>query len=282
MVGLSRRTLFATITSFLSLTLLIHLNQKNIISLSVVTHMTPTSKLTEPSTWYFPSSPTVNTMGFEWADAERQTPTSVYKSSTIDSPSDIIYQSPSYTYSETASNNYPDIVYQNVGTTQSYDSQPAPIDYIPQYTRIWNSQEEMSDPSSDTIPQMIGSTVNARARTGHRGQAMQSARTQALYSVFDAPAHSRLDSIQAELDALKDPSDLPHRRVAPAPVASRGHPPAKATDAWSWPVPGVCLSSFARARCMRIYQNYRSILWLTKLPSRFHSMRQAPHPHKIR
>ncbi len=178
---------------------------------SIEQRRSKTDTLAQPSTWYMPGNPKVNSMGFEWADAQRQSPTSIYTSSTSDAPANIIYQSPSYSYSENGQENAqaPDTIYQSIGTTQSYNSQPISNDYIPQYTRIWNSPEPTTAP--DFVPQMIGTVINARGRTS-RAPATPSrrlsarARTQALSSIFDEPSSAHLDAIQKELDDLKDPA----------------------------------------------------------------------------
>jgi hypothetical protein len=174
-----------------------------------------TSSLTQDSTWYFPANNKVNTMGFEWADAERQIPTTVYTGSIGGYPSsDTIYQSPFATYTGDYATSSPDIIYQSTGTTQDYGAKPLQDDNIPQYIPIWNSPEE-KNPDLDIIPQMIGKTVSARAKR------VGAARTQSLYNIFDAPAHSRLNAIQAELDALKTPDQLrlhhPSKKPPPEP-----------------------------------------------------------------
>jgi hypothetical protein len=186
-----------------------------------------TDKLAQPSTWYIPGNPKVNSMGFEWADAQRQSPSSVYTSSTSAAPADIIYQTPTYAYTENNPNGpAPDTMYQSTGTTQSYNSQSASYDYIPQYTRIWNSPDQ-STGQSDFVPQMIGTVVNARGRAGRRAPARSSrrlssrARTQALLSIPDEPSSARLDAIQKELDDLKDPAQRRRHRVHAAAGAPR-------------------------------------------------------------
>jgi hypothetical protein len=213
-----------------------------------------TYKLTQPSTWYIPGNPKVNSMGFEWADAQRQSPTSVYTSSTNDAPADIIYQSPTYSYIENGHANDPasDTMYQSIGTTQSYNSQPASNDYIPQYTRIWNSPEPTT--ASDFIPQMIGNVVNARGRAGPApaGPARRlstRARTQALLNIFDEPSTAHLDAIQKELDNLKDPAQrrrhhAVHTAAGTMRFAAVGGPLRAMMDrrrnlrAWQWHTAG--------------------------------------------
>ena len=235
----------ATVGALIIFTLIANFKENitKLTELSVRDPSISTSKLSQASTWYFPASTKVNTMGFEWADAERQIPTTVYTGSSDEVPSDIIYQSPSFTYAQNSANSAPDIIYQSTGTTQSYESQPSQGDYIPQYTRIWSSPQEGSSQASYTIPQMTGTTVSTRVRAVPGGAARLSSRTQALYSTYDAPAHSRLDSIQAELDALKDPGQLRRHRPSSPPVAAQ-HPP-HGVAVWSWPTAGTCVCILA-------------------------------------
>jgi hypothetical protein len=246
-----------TTTLALSVLVYVHVNGDNVQSKNerpFVTLQRDFEKLSQPSTWYFPTNTKTNNLGYEWNEVNKQTTGSVYIPSVQNRPaSDIIYQSPQYEYNaRSPATHSSDMIYQRVGTTQNYNSGNPPSDIIPQYITVWNSPDSSSTfggNMGDVVYQSTGTNVATQASRAEQLKARvpQAARTQLLADeVIQMPSTAKLDSIQNELNSLKD-----HRRRSRAGPRSRAARRAAAALArsaarhqklmgWqSWTAPGA-------------------------------------------